>query len=95
MVFKYLADIPFSFLYNAAKSIAMKHKIIIIFMDKNGELVLSMKGILNEDEIKDILKTLSPQGTCDELVYDLQYSYSEDKEYTFVYSEDGIDYSKL
>lgn len=96
MIYNNYKDIPFDFLHDAAMVISKRHKLKSIYMDKQGGVALTFQGKLSEEQVKDILLSLSPNpNKCSDdytLEYSLHYSYSNNMQETYVYSEDDIDY---
>lgn len=89
--------IPYPYLHDAGLILSKKYSLESIYMDNQGGICLELKGLLNTDAVKDILKNITPWDTTD-ADYDitcLDYSYSHDMQHTHVYSRDGIDYRKL
>lgn len=90
--------IPYPYLHDAALVLSKRYNLHSIYMDKQGELGITIKGKLNEKQVKEILKNINPFDSTDEdydLEYSLNYSYSDDIQETYIYSTDGIDYRKL
>lgn len=90
--------IPYPFLHDGAMVISLRHSLESVYMDKEGGVCLTIKGKLSEDAVKDILQNINPNDLCEDemsLDYNLDYSYSDDMQKTYVYSPDGIDYRNL
>ncbi len=89
--------IPYPFLHDAALVISKRYTLEGIYMDKRGELCVTLAGKLSENAIKDILQNISPWDLDfnDYELNPLDYSYSDDMQKTYVYSAEGLDYRKL
>lgn len=97
MIFRNIQDIQYPFLKDAATKLSKNYSLNGIYMDKRGELCLTFKGILTEDNIQSIMNIITPKGYGfdDYTVSSSDYCYYEKEQKTHVYSIDGIDYRNL
>lgn len=99
MIWTNIQDIPYKFISNAVTSITKKHKVKTVRMDPKGELFIKCSGKLSESQVKDILEILTPGGLPKDhtIKYDIDYTQAETGLgwKTYIYSLEGIDYTKL
>lgn len=98
MIFNDINNIPYSFLKETATKLSEKYPLYNIYMDKRGELCITINGKLSIDAIKDILVTIYPKNINKDdmgLDYSMNYSFSNDMQKTYVYSADGVDYRTI
>lgn len=97
MIYKNINTIPYPFLKNAVASISKNFEVQSVRVDFKGEVYVRVSGQLNDNEVKDILKRLTPKGfkpIRDNVEYSTDYNYAETSEATYVYSPEGINYTK-
>lgn len=98
MIFHNYSEIPYPFLHDAALVLSKRFNLKNIYMDSHEELCLTFKGKLKEKNIKEIFKNLNPCDSSDEdydLASEMDYSYSDDEQNTYIYSLNDIDYREL
>ena len=97
MIFRNIQDIQYPFLKDAATKLSKNYSLNDIYMDKRGELCLTFKGILTEDNIQFIMNIITPKGHGFDnyTVSSSDYCYYKEEQKTHVYSIDGIDYRNL
>ena len=97
-IFNKIEEIPYKFLKETATKLKEKYPLRNIYMDKRRELCITFNAKFSDDTIKDILVAVHPKDiskTDIELDYNLNYSFSDDMQKTYIYSADGIDYSTI
>lgn len=99
MIYTDVRKIEYPFLHDAILIILCRgYKLKNVYMDCRGELCITFNEILEDNAIKDILTQLIPQDvSLDDIhiEYNSNYSYSDDRHQTYVYSPDGIDYKTI
>lgn len=97
MIFRNIQDIQYPFLKDAATKLSKNYSLNGIYMDNRGELCLTFKGIITEDNIQFIMNIITPKGHGFDnyTVSSADYCYIKEKQETYVYSIDGIDYRNL
>lgn len=97
MIFRNIQDIKYPFLKEAATKLSKNYSQNDIYMDNRGELCLTFKGILTEDNIQFIMNIITPKGHGFDnyTVSSADYCYIKEKQETYVYSIDGIDYRNI
>lgn len=97
MIFNNIQDIQYPFLKDTATKLSKKYSLNDIYMDKRGELCLTFKGILTEDDIQSIMNIITSKGHGfdDYTISSSDYCYYKEEQKTYVYSVDGIDYRNL
>lgn len=97
MIFRNIQDIQYPFLKDTATKLSKNYSLNDIYMDKRGELCLTFKGILTEDNIQFIMNIITPKGHRFDnyTVFSADYCYNKEKQETYVYSIDDIDYRNL
>lgn len=98
MIYNNINTIPYPFLKGAVTSISKKYKVQSVRIDPKGEVYVKVSGQLSENEVKNILKLLIPKDfkpIKNNVGCTMDYDYAETGEATYVYSPDGLDYTKL
>lgn len=98
MIYNDITTITYPFLKDAVLAISKNFKVQSARIDPKGEVYVKIAGQLSEDEVKDILEHLTPKNfkpIKDNVDYTMDYGYAETGEATYVYSYEGLDYTKL
>jgi hypothetical protein len=97
MIYTDYNKIPYPYLHDAAMVISKRYTLKSIYMDKRGEVCITLGGKLSENAIKDILMNLNPWDSSieDYALSPLDYSYSNDMQDTYIYSADNLDYRNI
>lgn len=98
MIYDNITKIPYPFLKDAVASISKNFEVQSVRVDFKGEVYVRVSGQLNDNEVKTILELLTPKDfkpIRDNVEYSTDYNYAETSEATYVYSPEGIDYTKL
>lgn len=98
MIYQDITKIPYPFLKDAVTSISKKYEVQSVRIDPKGEAYVKVSGHLNENEVKSILKLITPKDfkpIKNNVGCTMDYDYAETGEATYVYSPDGLDYTKL
>lgn len=98
MIYNDITTITYPFLKDAVLAISKNFKVQSARIDPKGEVYVKIAGQLSENEVKDILKQLTPKDfkpIKDNVSYLTDYDYAETGEATYVYSPEDLDYTKL
>lgn len=99
MIWTNIQDIPYTFLKDAVLSISKKYKVEKVRTDPKGEVLIKCSGNLSGNNIEDILGVITPGGLPKgyTIKYDIDYTQAETGLgwKTYIYSLEGIDYTKL
>lgn len=68
------------------------YNFISLYMDKNGECAATFNGIIEEENVKEILKNFHYYDVNVNPVLHTDYEYNLDDETTTIYTPDGVDY---
>lgn len=94
MIYYNIQDIPYSFLKDAVLSVSKKYNIKKVRMNPYGEVFVKVQGKLDGKDIKFIMDELV-KGKDIQPDYNNDWEYADDDKYTYIYSPDGVDYTKL
>lgn len=97
MIITDITKIPYSFLHKAMQKLSEKFALKRIYVDPRGELAISFKGKLSENDVKEILQEITPISFVqreEPLRYHQDYEQEETGLgwFTSIYSKEGIDY---
>lgn len=95
MIFRNVQKIKFPFLKEVTIKVSEKYPLDDIYMDNAGGVCFTFKGYLDENDIKDILNTITPKEyqRKTELKYLEDYTFGTKE--THVFSIEGINYKNL
>lgn len=92
-----IQDIQYPFLRKIALKLFKNYSLEKIYMNNNGELDFTFKGVLTEEDIQTIMNIIIPKGYGYDgyTISSLDYYSSKKRQKTIVYSIDNIDYRKI
>lgn len=94
MIYKDITKIPYTFLRNAVQEISKKYNVCSVRLDPVGEVYVKIKGELEEKDRNSIMDELV-KGKDIKPDYHNDWDYSDDREYIYIFTPDGVDYTKL
>jgi hypothetical protein len=92
-----IQDIQYPFLRKIALKLFKNYSLEKIYINSNGELDFTFKGVLTEEDIQTIMNIITPKGYGydDYTISSLDYYSSEKRQKTIIYSIDNIDYRNI
>lgn len=88
MIYNDINKISYPFLKDAVLAISKNFEVQSVRTDPRGEVYVKITGQLSEDEVKSIVKLLTPKGfepVKNDTGYNIDYDYAETGEATYVY----------